>query len=465
MAELLDWLGQNPRWITAAIAATAFVESLAMIGVIIPGVAILYAGAALSGSLGLSVWDCLLAAWVGAVAGDFLSFLLGRYAHQPALRCWPFRQHPDWLARGEEFIHKHGALSVVIGRFVGPLRPVLPFVAGMLQMPPQRFLLINIPAAVLWSPAYILPGYLFGHLERVGLEHAGRSGLINLLLLGLILLTLGGLYAFHRWLHPTHPRHHKLARHLRLDAFRSPRTGELPLGSALTLLSCAGLFALLSVSVALGNPLTPIDQALSGAFQHLRSVPLEPWIVGLTLIGDNAHLALLSLALSVSLYRSHNRSAALYWLGAMVTVALLSSLIKIGFAIPRPDLVLQPLQSFSFPSGHSSSATLFFTLLAAFIAQQQPYPRRWLVYSLAALPALGVGLSRLYLGVHWFSDVLGGILLGLAVCAASRLLYSRFDRASIALNRPGLWLSWLVLSAVYIGIRLDGALVAYQPLS
>ncbi|MEH6469689.1 MAG: bifunctional DedA family/phosphatase PAP2 family protein [Halopseudomonas sp.] len=463
LTTLIDWLSQNPQWIAVAIGATAFIESLAMIGVIIPGVAILYAGSALSGSLGLSLWDCLLAAMAGAVAGDVLSFLLGRYAHQPAMRHWPFKQHPDWIQRGEQFIQRHGVASVVIGRFVGPLRPVLPFVAGMLQMRPRHFLLINIASAALWSPAYILPGYLFGHFGRVGLEQAASSGLLNLLLLGLIVLTLAAMYGLHHWLHPEHPHHQKLSKILRLESFRSPRTGELPLGSALILAVCAGLFGLLTVSVALGNPLTPIDQALTGILQHLRNETLDQWMVGLTLVGDGVHLALLSLALCISFGFSRNPAAVVHWLAALLILLLLNQLFKFGLAIPRPQILVPGLQSFSFPSAHTSNSTLFFILLATFIAQQLPYSRRWLIYSIAALPALAIGLSRIYLGVHWFSDVLGGVLLGLAVCAATRLSYSRFDSRPIHWNGAWLGLAVLLISALYLGFKLDSALLRYLP--
>ena len=109
--QLLDWLSQNPEWITLTLGLTAFIESLAMLGVIIPGVALLYAGSALAGSLGISVWSCMLAAVLGAVAGDVLSFLLGRYAHGPALRRWPFKQHPDWIESGERFFDRYGSAA------------------------------------------------------------------------------------------------------------------------------------------------------------------------------------------------------------------------------------------------------------------------------------------------------------------------------------------------------------------
>ncbi|MFT6914187.1 MAG: membrane-associated phospholipid phosphatase [Motiliproteus sp.] len=258
---------------------------------------------------------------------------------------------------------------------------------------------------------------------------------------------------------PTSP----LIDRLPLDAFRSPRTGQRPLGSARLLLVSASLFALLALSVALGNPLTPIDQALTAALQQLRSAQLDRWMTGLTLLGNSDHIALLSLALGLRLIHERNRTAALHWLGAMAVLVVLNTLLKHGLAIPRPNILLQPLSSFGFPSGHSSASTLFFSLLAAFSTQQQPLSRRWRVYSLAALAALGVGVSRLYLGVHWFSDVLGGILLGLAIAAATCLLYSRFDRRPLTFDRPGFWLTGLTISAIYIGIRLGGAVLVYLP--
>lgn len=303
---------------------------------------------------------------------------------------------------------------------------------------------------------------LIDRLGRVGLDQATSSGL---LLLGLTGLTLGGLYSLHRWLHPNLPQHQQIARWLRLESFRSPRSGELPLASALILLICLGLFGLLSLGVVLGNPLSPIDQALTAGFQQLRSVSLEPWVVGLTLLGDSFHLVLLGLVLCLNFILNRNRAAAWLWIGATLTLLLLNPLLKLSFAIPRPEILIQPLQSLSFPSGHSSNSMLFIALLTTFLAQQLPYPRRWWVYSPAAMLALGIGLSRIYLGVHWFSDVLGGWLLGLAVCAASRLIYSRFDRQPVSFNRPWLWLAGLALSAAYLSTRLSGAVIGYLPAS
>ena len=162
MPDIIEWLNLHPQLIIVAIALLALVESLAMIGIIVPGISLLFAIATLAGGASIPLSHCLLAAMTGASIGDISSFFLGRYAHPWVLNHWPFKQHPDWVARGEQFFNRYGIYSVVIGRFIGPIRPVLPFVAGMLYMPPPRFVIVNLLSALIWAPVYIVPGFLVG---------------------------------------------------------------------------------------------------------------------------------------------------------------------------------------------------------------------------------------------------------------------------------------------------------------
>ncbi|WP_421866954.1 bifunctional DedA family/phosphatase PAP2 family protein [Motiliproteus sp.] len=464
LSILIDWLDQHPHWTLMAIGLSAFVESLALIGVIVPGVAVLYALALLAGSAELNLTLCLLAAMLGAIAGDLLSFALGRYAHQPALRHWPFNRYPDWVTRGEQFFQRYGGYSVAIGRFVGPIRPVLPFVAGMLQMAPPRFIAINLASALLWAPLYILPGYLLGKLGRETLpelSNLGGNGMLNLLLLGLLLLIPLVAFGLHRWLHPAHPHHRRLGRSLQLEPLRSPRSHELPLASALLAGVALIGFALLSLSVVLGNPLAPLDLGLHQLSQLLRTDMLDHGFITITLLGDGWLLGGLCLVIALSLTAQQQRIAALHWLVAILAVLSLNTLAKNGFVTERPQVLLEPLHSYSFPSGHTSATTLWYSLLAAFIAQHWPYRRRWLCYAATLLPISAVAMSRLYLGVHWFSDIVGGLLLGLTVAGLIRLSYSRFDRQPI---RWPVWLWPLLLLCIagYIGLRFEHALQLYQ---
>ena len=464
LSALSDWLTLHPQWIAPTLGLTALIESLAMVGVIIPGVAVLYGASALAGALDISLAACLGAAALGAFVGDVSSFYLGRYAHAPALRCWPFRQHPRWIERGERFLARYGVPAVFFGRFVGPVRPVLPFVAGMLAMAPTRFLPVNALSALLWAPAYILPGYLFGRLAEGGLAAPHNSPWLNLLLL---LIIGGGLLALallQRWTAPDSAPYQQLTRHPGWRALRSPLNGELPLTSASLLVISVTTFVLIALVVTLGNPLAPLDQAVAGLFRRLRSDTLDPLVVLVSSFGDSANLLPLSLIIAVALWRKGDRAAALHWLGAMLLLALLNHLLKNAIALPRPPYLLQPLGSFSFPSGHSANGTLFCALGASLIAQQLPHRRRLWVYALAALPAGAIGLSRLYLGVHWLTDVIGGVCLALAVCALSRISYSRYQKR-LAWRRPerlalAAALCW---SSAYLYWRFEPALQGYQP--
>lgn len=156
------WLLANPDWIAATVLLIAFIESFAIIGILVPGVFLLYVAAFLAGTGLLTLPLALGMAFLGAVLGDGLSFLLG-WKYKGNVRRWPvLRDNTQWMDRGEQFIHAHGAKSIVAGRFIGPIRPLMPLIAGTLSMPPMRFFTINVVSAIAWAPVYILPGYALG---------------------------------------------------------------------------------------------------------------------------------------------------------------------------------------------------------------------------------------------------------------------------------------------------------------
>ena len=164
--ELLGWLGSHTRWLGLAIFMIALVESLAIAGLLVPGVVLLFAASALAGGGNLGLMAALTWAFAGAVCGDLISFAMGRWFHQDIRRLRLFARHPQWLDRGESFFRQYGTYSIVLGRFIGPIRPIIPMVAGMFDMPFWRFLLVNILSALAWAPLYVLPGYVAGNATR-----------------------------------------------------------------------------------------------------------------------------------------------------------------------------------------------------------------------------------------------------------------------------------------------------------
>jgi membrane protein DedA with SNARE-associated domain len=102
----------------------------------------------------------LVFAIAGAVAGDAISFELGRWMGPTALRHRRLRRHRRAVARARLFIHRAGMLAMILGRFTGPVRSFVPLVGGMLSMGRVRFQIANLVGAILWIPVMLAPGYL-----------------------------------------------------------------------------------------------------------------------------------------------------------------------------------------------------------------------------------------------------------------------------------------------------------------
>ena len=131
--------------------------------------AILAASGALVGTGTLAMSDLLAAAIPGAILGDAVSYWLGRRFGPRIIAAWPFRDHPEMVAKGQDYLKRYGAASEFICRFFGPLRAVVPLMAGMARMPAGPFMLANVVSALVWAPVVLLSGSLLGWLAQLGL--------------------------------------------------------------------------------------------------------------------------------------------------------------------------------------------------------------------------------------------------------------------------------------------------------
>ncbi len=473
---LIDWFSAHPGWILWGLLLIAFVESLALAGIVVPGVVLLFLVAALAGSLAMPLEQVLLAGFVGAVLGDGISFYLGHYFKEHLHHRWPFSRYPKAMQAGERYFLRHGGKSVILGRFVGPIRPVMPLVAGMLGMPPWRFLAFNVGSALVWSPFYLLPGYLTGNAA-----HAIVPERFYTLLSALVILIFTFAILF-RWLSLKLQKgsdwYEALAArrassvwvHRCWIALTKYQRGpsEFPLASLFLLASSLLFFSLWSTLTLAHGALATLDQHILDLTLALRSSTLDPYLIALTMIGDEAFLyCAFTLFIGVMILQGRP-FAAVHLLVAGLSTAIITHALKYGFAVPRPELAQAGFSSYAYPSGHSSGATVLFGLAAAFLAQSTPQQRRWLVYLFFAAPILIIALTRVLLGVHWFSDIVGGISLGLVICAATRVCYSRYTvwqndqrrKRDIWILAGGITL-WLVALLIYIGWRFDASLLRY----
>ena len=160
--DILALIKAHPNLAALLIGATAFGESFAVVSFFIPGTTILVAAGTLVTKGALDPITTGVAAAIGAILGDAISYWIGLKFGRALPNHWPFKKQHASLDRGVHFFEKYGWASIFVGRFLGPLRAFVPLVAGMCRMPVVPFYSANIISAVIWAPALLYSGYLIG---------------------------------------------------------------------------------------------------------------------------------------------------------------------------------------------------------------------------------------------------------------------------------------------------------------
>ncbi len=457
LPDILKTIADYPNAAYFLIFLVSLSESLAVVGLLVPGTLIMFGVGAVISTGVLSLKWTLVLAMVGAMAGDGISYWLGRYYHQRLKNFWPFKRHPRMLARGESFFQRHGGKSILFGRFIGPVRPVIPIVAGMLDMPPARFTIVNIVSAIGWAFAYILPGFFLGTSFAV-------LGVVSTRLTVLILLTLsavwfsvwffrklvlfllvqgpGWLTAMENWISSATPMRGAMPYIKRFLLFLfCPRRGEEYFIALLLLVALLMGFGFLSVlkEVVARDPLIQADRAVYHFLQSLRTPLGDRIFVSVTKLGDGiVNFWVAGSVLILLLLKRCYRTAG-YWLATLFTAELLTRFFKWSLQLPRPVSLYEGVTAFGFPSGHAAMNTVLYGFFALLIARGSKSPFRWFPLVGALLISSLIAFSRLYLGAHWMSDVLGGLFLGWSWTALSGIVYLREPAEAIPRRLLGIF--------------------------
>jgi membrane protein DedA with SNARE-associated domain len=160
--SIADMVRDHAVWAPFVVGILAFCESLAVVSFFVPATIILVAVGGLIGTGDLVFWEVWLGAVVGAVLGDWLSYVVGHYFKAPLLRSRFFADHRDAADKAMAFMRRWGGWGVFLGRFSGPLRAFVPLAAGLLGIPQVWFQAANIGSALVWATALLSPGTLLG---------------------------------------------------------------------------------------------------------------------------------------------------------------------------------------------------------------------------------------------------------------------------------------------------------------
>ncbi|WP_296445268.1 bifunctional DedA family/phosphatase PAP2 family protein [Rhodoferax sp. UBA5149] len=439
MQALIDFLSQHPALALGVVFAASLLESVAVIGTIIPGSSVVVAAGVLIGLQVLDPWWVAATAVIGAILGDGFSFWLGHRYHERLRAWWPLSTHPELLARGQAYFAEHGGTSVFLGRFLGPVRAIVPVVAGMSNMPRLRFAVVNVLSAIAWSAAHLLPGALFGaSLQLVGAVSSRLlillAGVVAVVWLCTVLLrlTLRGAW-------PVASRQRD-----RMVAWARPRTGVFPrfvlslleparpeslglLIAAVMLLGGAWMFLGITEDVVSSDPLVQFDHVVFTALQKLRTGLVDEVMIAATELGS-AMVAIAVIA-SVSVVLAWKRCwrTLAYWLTAVGFAQALVWILKMTLERARPMAMYDGTDQFSFPSGHAASSIVLYGFLAFLLAHKRSPKIRFTIALLAAGLVGLIAFSRLYLGAHWLSDVIASLSLGTAWVALLGITYMQHE--------------------------------------
>jgi membrane protein DedA with SNARE-associated domain/membrane-associated phospholipid phosphatase len=419
-------------------------EASAFVGFVFPGEIAVLLGGVLAFQGRVPLWAVIVAAVLGAAIGDSIGYAVGRrwgrsLLHGTLGRLPIIRRELDkHLDQAQEYVRRRGPHAVFVGRFTAALRVLVPGLAGMAGVPYGSFVTFNVLGAIIWGTGFALLGFFAGAAwQRV----AGIAGWVGLGLLLLILLGLLGA----RFARAARERGETVADRLaalppaRWVRLRFPAQADwlagrvdpskatgFPLSvSVVAGVIAAWLFGGMLQDVVAREEAVGLDPGVLRWFVEHRVGWITGFMRGATWLGSNAvviPVALIVAAAFVVRRRSYRPLVQLA--AAVVSSILLYDAVKVWVHRPRPPIAdrLVHVSGYSFPSGHATVAVAVWGTMVLILAPGRS-PRMKLLLGVAAgAISLLVAVSRLYLGVHWFTDVVGGLALGATILSCIALL-------------------------------------------
>jgi undecaprenyl-diphosphatase len=190
----------------------------------------------------------------------------------------------------------------------------------------------------------------------------------------------------------------------------------------------AGLAALVATGAADG-----LDNMIRGLVHRALPDSLAPLVRAVTQLGSTVVLLALCAVAALTLFWFNRRRIALSLTLTLVATMLANTALKVVFQRARPEPYYGDiLETFSFPSGHSAFSCCFYMSIAAIAAAHAPtVAARATIFAGATVLIAAIGFSRVYLGVHYPTDVLGGVLVAIVTVATARILDAPQNAAKV----------------------------------
>lgn len=156
---VIGFVRENIALAEPAVFFMGFAEGIPVLSLLVPSTPLFLGIGAAHAAAGGQFWHLCIAASIGAIISDVVIYAIGRYFKHDMPKVWPFSRHSDWLPKGQALFETWGTLAVVGGKFTGFLRPFIPAVAGMLEMPLWKFIPASVLSSFAWAGTFLAPGY------------------------------------------------------------------------------------------------------------------------------------------------------------------------------------------------------------------------------------------------------------------------------------------------------------------
>ncbi len=393
------------HWGIPVMFAVAFLESLPFIGAILPGQLLIIFGGFLVKSGFFSFGNALMATALGAILADVLGFYAGKYfgPQIKGKKIWLLEK--SHVEKAVNLIENNSVKSIFIGRFHSFTRAFMPFAAGMSNIKIKKFLVIDIITAFFWALLSLSIGFVFGKSFEVAASFVGKFVLITTFIAIIVIAAIS---------------------HMKVKGSKIASLDAVLVGISATFLY---LFTITAYKFANAKFFHILDIKMQFLASGINDIGLTWLMICASTLGGPVVLPVL-LGLFIIWLISKSRFGD----GIFTTITLglgivILNMLKALFERTRPYPGLVLSSGSSFPSGHAMIAVIV-AIVLYFVALRKikKDSLRTLATSTVFLCALVIGLSRVYLNVHWASDVLGGFFFGGFFATFAILAYRLFDK-------------------------------------
>jgi membrane protein DedA with SNARE-associated domain/membrane-associated phospholipid phosphatase len=431
-------------WTYALVGVMAFLETGAFVGLVAPGETVVIAGGVIAGEGTISLLPLIAIVWICAILGDSTSFYIGRRLgrgflekHGPRVKITHER-----LEQVESYFDRHGGKTILIGRFIGLVRALAPFIAGSSGLAYRRFIPYSIIGTGLWATIFCTLGFIFWRsFDRVA--HIAGQAIFGF---GVTVAVIVGIVVAYRqrasikeWLlaHERHPlvrplfvvgrpvyrrvlrpAYDAIAPQLRF-LWNRVTPGELGLElSTAVAVAGVGIFVYVLYVVELSQDLgpTPLDTELLDLADTLYNAALVDAAKVVSALGAlPTVLALVAVTLVLLVVRRRWTELLVLLAGTGLIYAAVH-IAKSAIDRPRPADPLVETSLSSFPSGHAAYATIW-VAVALIVTRRIGLAVNAALVTVAIVLAAAVGIARIYLRAHYWSDVAAGWGIGCGIFA------------------------------------------------